>query len=132
MRAAVEQRTGLPVVVENDANAAAWGETRFGAGHGQPFTVMLTVGTGLGGGVVLGGQLIRGAFGVAAEVGHINVVPDGRPCGCGNLGCWEQYASGRALVREARERAAQSPESARLLLELANGQPVPSTGPWSP
>jgi glucokinase len=129
LRAAVEQRTGLPVVVENDANAAAWGETRFGAGHGQPFTVTLTVGTGLGGGVVLGGQLIRGAFGAAAEVGHMILVPDGRPCGCGLRGCWEQYASGRALVTEARERAARSPTSARLLLELANGRPESITGP---
>jgi glucokinase len=129
LRAAVEQRTGLPVVVENDANAAAWGETRFGAGHGQPNTVTLTVGTGLGGGVVLGGELIRGAFGAAAEVGHVVLVPDGRPCGCGNRGCWEQYASGRALVTEARQRAAQSPEEARLLLELAEGQPESITGP---
>jgi glucokinase len=129
LRAAVEQRTGLPVVVENDANAAAWGETRFGAGHGQPHTVTLTVGTGLGGGVVMGGELIRGAFGAAAEVGHVTLVPDGRPCGCGNAGCWEQYASGRALVHEARERAAQTPESATLLLELANGQVDAITGP---
>jgi glucokinase len=129
LRAAVEQRTGLPVVVENDANAAAWGETRFGAGHGQPFTVTLTVGTGLGGGVVLGGQLIRGAFGAAAEVGHMILVPDGRPCGCGLRGCWEQYASGRALVTEARERAARSPTSARLLLELGDGRPESITGP---
>jgi glucokinase len=129
LRAAVEQRTGLPVVVENDANAAAWGETRFGAGHGQPFTVTLTVGTGLGGGVVLGGELVRGAFGAAAEVGHMILVPDGRPCGCGLRGCWEQYASGRALVAEARERAARSSEAARLLLELANGRPGSITGP---
>ena len=129
LRAAVEQRTGLPVVVENDANAAAWGETRFGAGHGQPFTVTLTVGTGLGGGVVLGGQLLRGAFGAAAEVGHMILVPDGRPCGCGLRGCWEQYASGRALVTEARERAARSPTSARLLLELGDGRPASITGP---
>jgi glucokinase len=129
LRAAIEQRTGLPVVVENDANAAAWAETRFGAGHGQPFTITLTVGTGLGGGVVLGGELVRGAFGAAAEVGHLNIVPDGRPCGCGNRGCWEQYASGRALVTEARERAARSPESASLLLELANGQADAITGP---
>ncbi len=129
LRAAVEQRTGLPVVVENDANAAAWAETRFGAGHGQPNTVTLTVGTGLGGGVVLGGELIRGAFGAAAEVGHMNLVPDGRPCGCGLLGCWEQYASGRALVTEARQRAARSPEQARLLLELGDGRSESITGP---
>ena len=129
LRAAIEQRTGLPVVVENDANAAAWAETRFGAGHGQPFTVTLTVGTGLGGGVVLGGELIRGAFGAAAEVGHMILVPDGRPCGCGLRGCWEQYASGRALVTEARQRAARSPESAELLLELGDGRPGSITGP---
>jgi glucokinase len=129
LRAAVEQRTGLAVVVENDANAAAWAETRFGAGHGQPFTVTLTVGTGLGGGVVLAGELVRGAFGAAAEVGHMILVPDGRPCGCGLRGCWEQYASGRALVTEAQERAARSPESAELLLELANGRPGSITGP---
>jgi glucokinase len=129
LRAAVEQRTGLPVVVENDANAAAWGETRFGAGHGQPHTVTLTVGTGLGGGIVVGGELVRGAFGAAAEVGHVTLVPDGRPCGCGNAGCWEQYASGRALVHEARQRAAQTPAQARLLLELANGQVEAITGP---
>jgi glucokinase len=129
LRAAVEQRTGLAVVVENDANAAAWAETRFGAGHGQPYTVTLTVGTGLGGGVVLAGQLIRGAFGAAAEVGHLILVPDGRPCGCGLLGCWEQYASGRALVTEARQRAARDPESAHLLLELGDGRPESITGP---
>ena len=129
LRAAVEQRTGIPVVVENDANAAAWAETRFGAGHGQPNTVTVTVGTGLGGGVVLGGQLVRGAFGAAAEVGHMILVPDGRPCGCGLRGCWEQYASGRALVTEARERAAATPEQARLLLELAGGRPEGITGP---
>jgi glucokinase len=81
LRAAVEQRTGLPVVVENDANAAAWGETRFGAGHGQPHTVTVTIGTGLGGGVVIGGELVRGAFGAAAEVGHLNLVPEGAPAG---------------------------------------------------
>ena len=129
LRAAVEQRTGLPVVVENDANAAAWAETRFGAGHGQPHTVTLTVGTGLGGGIVVAGQLHRGAFGAAAEVGHLNMVPEGRPCGCGLRGCWEQYASGRALVLEARQRATQSPEAARLLLELGDGRPEAITGP---
>jgi glucokinase len=128
LRAAVEQRTGLPVVVENDANAAAWAETRFGAGHGQRFTVTVTVGTGLGGGIVLGGELVRGAFGAAAEVGHLNLVPGGRPCGCGRGGCWERYASGRALVTEARQRAATTPEEAGLLVELAGGRPEGISG----
>src|SRR4029453_9812150 len=87
------------------------------------------VGPGLGGGVGLGGELVRGAFGAAAEVGHLTLVPHGRPCGCGNAGCWEQYASGRALVTEARERAPRSPTSAGLLLELAGGQAEAITGP---
>ena len=81
LKAEVEQLTGVPVVVENDANAAAWGESMFGAGNGQPHTVMLTVGTGLGGGIVVNGALVRGAFGVAAEFGHLRLVPGGLPCG---------------------------------------------------
>jgi glucokinase len=129
LRAAVEQRTGLPVVVENDANAAAWAETRFGAGHGQPNTVTLTVGTGIGGALLMNGHVVRGRFGIAGEFGHMQVVPGGQRCECGNRGCWEQYASGRALVTEARERAARSPTSARLLLELANGRAESITGP---
>jgi glucokinase len=123
LREIVEKRCGLPAVVENDANAAAWAEARFGAGRGEPFVVLLTIGTGIGGGLVLDGRLYRGRFGVAAEIGHLNVVPGGRLCGCGNKGCWEQYASGRALVREAQELARRSPEQARHLLELAGGWP---------
>ena len=97
----VEQRVGLPVVVENDANAAAWGEYKFGAGQGHDDVICITLGTGLGGGIIIGSKLRRGRFGVAAEFGHIRVVPDGLLCGCGSQGCWEQYASGRALVRYA-------------------------------
>ncbi|HET6636455.1 MAG TPA: ROK family glucokinase [Streptomyces sp.] len=119
----VEQRVGLPVVVENDANAAAWGEYRFGAGQGHDDVVCITLGTGLGGGIVIGGRLHRGRFGVAAEFGHIRVVPDGLLCGCGSQGCWEQYASGRALVRYARQRAAATPENAETLLGLGDGTP---------
>ncbi len=119
----VEQRIGLPVVVENDANAAAWGEYRFGAGQGHDDVVCITLGTGLGGGVIIGGRLHRGRFGVAAEFGHIRVVPDGLLCGCGSQGCWEQYASGRALVRYARQRAAATPESAAKLLAIGDGTP---------
>jgi glucokinase len=129
LRERIEKRCGLPAVVENDANSAAWAEARFGAGRGDPFVVLLTIGTGIGGGLVLDGELYRGRFGVAAEIGHLNVVPDGRPCGCGNRGCWEQYASGRALVREAHEVARRSPERARRLLELGGGHAEWITGP---
>ena len=98
----LERVLELPVIVENDANAAAWAEFVFGAGQGVPDQLLLTLGTGVGGGLVLGGQVYRGGHGVAAEVGHLTVVRDGIPCGCGRHGCLEQYASGSALVREAR------------------------------
>ena len=91
--------------------------------------VVLTVGTGVGGGIVLGGRLLRGRFGLAGEIGHINVVPDGRRCGCGLEGCWEQYASGRALVKEAQELAHSSPAMASDLLRLAGGKPDMIAGP---
>jgi glucokinase len=119
----VEQRVGLPVVVENDANAAAWGEYRFGAGQGHDDVVCITLGTGLGGGIIIGGRLHRGRFGVAGEFGHIRVVPDGLLCGCGSQGCWEQYASGRALLRYAKQRAAATPEHAAHLLSFGDGTP---------
>jgi glucokinase len=129
LRAGIERRCGLPVVIENDANAAAWGEVRFGAGRGEDFVVVLTVGTGIGGGIVLGGRLLRGRFGVAGEIGHINMVPDGRRCGCGLEGCWEQYASGGALVQEAQELAEASPAMAADLLRHAGGEAEMITGP---
>ncbi|MCZ4121623.1 ROK family glucokinase [Streptomyces sp. H39-S7] len=119
----VEQRVGLPVIVENDANAAAWGEYKFGAGQGHDDVVCITLGTGLGGGIIIGGKLHRGRFGVAGEFGHVRMVPDGLLCGCGSQGCWEQYASGRALVRYAQQRAAATPENAELLLSLGDGTP---------
>jgi glucokinase len=115
-------------VVENDANAAAWAEARFGAGRGQQYLVVLTVGTGLGGGLVIGGELYRGRLGIAAEFGHVTVEPGGRRCGCGARGCWERYASGRALILEAQELATVSPAIAGRLLELAGGQPEAITG----
>ena len=129
LAAAIERRCRLPTIVENDANAAAWAEARFGAGRGEDHVVIVTVGTGIGGGIVLDGQLLRGRFGIAAEMGHINLVPDGRRCGCGLEGCWEQYASGTALVREARERAEASPAMAADLLRRAEGRPERITGP---
>jgi glucokinase len=129
LRDVLSARLNMPVVVENDANAAAWAEARFGAGRGVDDLVVVTVGTGIGGGIVLGGRLYRGGFGIAAEMGHMRVVPDGHRCGCGNRGCWEQYASGRALVREAREIAVASPEQAEQLLALGGGTPEGITGP---
>ncbi len=123
LRMAVESVVGLPVVVENDANAAAWGESRFGAGKDRDYVVTITVGTGIGAGIVLEGTLYRGRWGAAAEFGHLNVDPGGRPCGCGNRGCWEQYASGNALVREARYLASERRGEAETLLDLGDGTP---------
>lgn len=121
--------TGLPVVIENDANAAAWGEFRFGAGRGTRDQLMVTIGTGVGGGIVADGRLLRGGFGVAGEIGHLCVVPDGRVCGCGNRGCLEQYASGSALVRTVRDAAAAGVPAAGPVLSLAGGDVQGITGP---
>ena len=129
LKAELEERIDLPVVVENDANAAAWGEFTYGAGHDVDDLLLVTVGTGVGGGVVLDGELYRGAFGVGAEIGHMRVVPDGIQCGCGNRGCFEQYASGRALVRETRAAILGGSLLARDLLERAGGDPDTIDGP---
>jgi glucokinase len=123
LRDAVARRVGLPVVVENDANAAAWAEYRFGAGRGESHLVVVTVGTGIGGGIVLDGELYRGRFGIGAEFGHMRISSSGRRCGCGQRGCWEQYCSGRALLHEAREIADVQPGYGRRLLELGHGRP---------
>ena len=112
---------GLPVVIENDANAAAWGDAKFGAGRNQAHMMMLTIGTGVGGGIVVNNELYRGAFGIAAEFGHLRVVPEGHLCGCGARGCFEQYASGSALRRHAREAISASPDLARNLLARGDG-----------
>lgn len=109
------------IVLENDANAAAWGEFKFGAGRGRNDLMMLTLGTGVGGGLILGGSVFRGAFGIGAELGHIRLVPDGQLCGCGIRGCLEQYASGLALLRHAREAIDASPLLARNLLDRGDG-----------
>jgi glucokinase len=119
----VEQSLGVPTLLENDGNCAAWGEFRFGAGRAFDEVVMVTVGTGVGGGLVLGGLLRRGFHGIGGEIGHLTVVPEGLPCGCGRTGCWEQYASGNALVREARRLALRRRADASLLLSLGDGTP---------
>jgi glucokinase len=127
LRAELEQRTGKDVVIENDANAAAWGEFTFGAGAEIDDFLLITVGTGVGGGLVLDGALYRGAYGIGAEIGHMRVVPGGILCGCGNLGCFEMYASGNALVRMAREAAEAG--HADDLLKRAGGAVESITGP---
>ena len=103
---------GVPVVVDNDANAAAWGEFCSGAAASADSMLAVTLGTGVGGGIVLDGQLVRGAHGFGAEIGHMIVRDEGRPCVCGKRGCWEAYASGTALGRMARESLGMSGEQA--------------------
>jgi glucokinase len=129
IRQEIGSRLDVPVFVENDANSAAWGEFRFGAGEEQPDVVVLTIGTGIGAGLIINGALYRGRFGIAGEPGHIRVVPGGRLCGCGNRGCLEQYCSGTALVRAAREVAQERPTDAARLIELAHGDAANIDGP---
>ncbi len=128
LQAEISTLVGLNVVIENDANSAAWGEARHGAGRGENHLMMLTVGTGIGGGVVVDGELYRGAFGIAAEFGHVRVVPEGHLCGCGARGCFEQYASGNALLRHARESISATPDLAHNLLSRGDGTVVGLTG----
>jgi glucokinase len=106
VRAEIEKRLGAPVILENDANVAALGEKWLGAGRHVGDMAMLTLGTGVGGGVILGGKIWHGITGMAGEFGHMTVEPEGQPCGCGNRGCLEQYASATAVVRMAQEAIA--------------------------
>ena len=117
----ISREVDLPIVIENDANAAAWGEAIYGAGRGESELMMVTVGTGIGGGIISNGALYRGAFGVAAEFGHMRVVPGGHLCGCGKFGCFEQYASGSALHRHLMESIAKDPTRANALLARGDG-----------
>lgn len=119
LRQLLTEETGLPAVVDNDANVAAWAEARHGAAAGCGHVVVLTVGTGIGAGVVLSGQLQRGHSGLGGEIGHITLTPDGSRCGCGNTGCLEAMASGSALGRAGREAAAADPDG--ILATLAGG-----------
>ena len=102
IRDEIEARLGAKVVLENDANAAALGEQWIGAGRGVEDLVMLTLGTGIGGGIILGGRIMRGYLGMAGEIGHVTVDPNGYPCGCGNHGCVEKYASATAVAAMAK------------------------------
>lgn len=105
LRERLSDRLDLDITIDNDANAAGWAEFRFGAGRTVKDMTMLTIGTGVGGAIVTENRLFRGGFGTGAEIGHLRVVPDGLPCGCGARGCIEQYGSGRALLRMANEIA---------------------------
>jgi glucokinase len=128
IRDLMQERIGLPVFVDNDANVAALAEHLYGAGRGAQNVVMLTIGTGIGGGLILGGEVYRGSTGAGAELGHIVIVEDGLPCqgNCPNHGCVETYASGTAIAREGKAAAEREPDSA-LGKALAEGPIVGKT-----
>lgn len=128
LRAKLQAVIDIPIVIENDANVAAWGEYRHGAARDGSSAVLITVGTGIGGGIVIDGELVRGSHGFAGEIGHTRSVIDGRLCACGAYGCLEQYASGSALTRVAQEAARESPERAAELLKIAGGAADSITG----
>jgi len=122
----LEEEFGVPVSLENDANAAAYGEWAAGAGKGTQNCVYVTVSTGIGAGIVSSGRLIRGRDNSAGELGHITVDMNGPRCTCGNVGCLELYASGTAIARNAGKLAAEYPEKAAALLGKAGGAALTS------
>jgi len=129
LRDGVARRVRLPVVVDNDANAAAHAESRFGAGRGHRLVLCITLGTGIGGALVIDQRVFRGSNGMAGEFGHMQVVPEGHRCPCGNRGCWEQYASGNALVRDARELIDNDSPVAHRLRQIVQRDSSVLTGP---
>jgi len=129
VRERLGRRVGRRTLVENDANAAAWAEYRFGAGRGEPHLVVITLGTGIGGAVVRDGRLQRGRYGIAGEFGHMVLVPGGHRCECGNRGCWEQYASGNSLGRDGRELARGGSPFGHALIAGAGGDAEAVRGP---
>lgn len=126
VRALVETATGLPVTADNDANAAAWAEYRLGAGAGVNDLVLVTLGSGLGCGMIIGGQLFRGRHGYAAEVSHLVLDPDGPPCECGKVGCWGVVTTGRNISRLGSAAAAAHPGSRLAALQAAKLPPAES------
>ena len=121
IRSVLQECTGLPVVVDNDVNALCLAEWRFGQAKGLRHVAMIAVGTGVGGGLILNGSLVRGASGYAGEIGHVTVEMDGRPCFCGSRGCVKAYASGPDLVAQVRELLDQAPSP--IWSELTAGDP---------
>lgn len=114
----ITAKTGLPAFLDNDVNALALGEWRFGPGRGSSSCVVVAIGTGVGGGLILDGRLVRGRSGFAGEIGHISIAMDGPPCACGGRGCMALYCCGEYLAAEARRRVAVEPSS---MLALAGG-----------
>ncbi|KQY63928.1 MULTISPECIES: ROK family glucokinase [unclassified Nocardioides] len=129
LKGRLEESCGLTVVVENDGNSAAWGEFTYGAAVDADDLLMVAVGTGVGGGIVVDGQLYRGGFGIAGEIGHIRIEREGRQCGCGQRGCLEQYGSGTSLETQARAAATKDARAASAVLELAGGDVEAIEGP---
>jgi glucokinase len=122
LRDILSEALGAPAALDNDANLGALAEHRWGAGRGAEDMVYLTISTGIGGGVIVGGRLVHGVGSGAGEVGHITVQTGGPRCPCGNLGCLEMMASGTAIARRAREAAAREPGRASALLGPAGGE----------
>jgi len=121
LRAILEEKLKLPVVVTNDVRAASWGEWHFGAGKGVDDFVVIFVGTGIGGGVVSGGRMLEGCSNTAGEIGHTTLIVDGRNCSCPNKGCLEAYAGGWAIAERAQEAVQANPEAGKALISLAGG-----------
>lgn len=124
----LSERLELPVILEHDGNAAMWAEYRFGAAAGAHNGVLVAIGTGIGAALLMGGELYRGSFGVAPELGHLQVVPNGRACPCGKRGCWERYCSGTALVDTAIEMLAIDPARSTILAREVSRDPGSLTG----
>jgi glucokinase len=120
MRDEIERRVNAPVILENDANAAALGEKWAGAGRDVDDLVLLTLGTGIGGGIISGGNILHGFVGMAGEIGHMTVVPDGNPCACGNRGCLEKHASATAIACMARMMGLGEDLTSKEVFELAS------------
>ncbi|WP_026919541.1 ROK family protein [Gordonia shandongensis] len=126
--AILTERLGIPVFAEHDGNAAAVAELHFGAAAGGHNSLVLSIGTGIGAGMIMDGRIYRGSFGVAPEFGHLTVVPDGRPCSCGKRGCWERYCSGTALVDTVLELLASHHYPRSALAAESESDPGSLTG----
>ena len=118
----IKEEFKLPIIIENDANAAMWAEFKFGSAKGLNPVMFFIIGTGVGGGLVIDGKLFKGANGIGAEFGHMCVVPNGLLCGCGAKGCIEQYASGGALIRYANEALLANPDKSEEVLSFGEGK----------